>query len=129
MTHTHTHLCIYLCCVGVGVAESVSSVTMDWTARVQSLTGRDDFSSSFCIQTGSGAHPEVGARGFFPGGKAWPGCDADHSPASSAEVKKEYSYTSSHPNAPLWSIMGPLYFFLFMLCTNLLYRELFLRNV
>jgi hypothetical protein len=40
----------------------------------------------------SGAHPAsytVGTGGSFPGGKARPGRDADHSPHSSAEVKEE----------------------------------------
>jgi hypothetical protein len=52
----------------------------------------EDFSSSLCIQTGSGAHPAsctMGTRCPFPGGKARPGRDADHSPPSSAEVKNE----------------------------------------
>jgi hypothetical protein len=31
----------------------------------------------------------MGTGGSFPGGKARPGRDADHSPPSSAEVKKE----------------------------------------
>jgi hypothetical protein len=51
-----------------------------------------DFSSSSCVQTGSGAHPAsytMGTRGSFPGGKAQPGREADHSPPSSAEVKNE----------------------------------------
>jgi hypothetical protein len=49
------------------------------------------FSSNLCVQTGSGAHPAsytVGTAGFFPGGKSRPGRDADHSPPSSAEVRK-----------------------------------------
>jgi hypothetical protein len=40
----------------------------------------------------SGAHPAsctVGTCGHFPGGKARPGRDADHSPKSSAEVVNE----------------------------------------
>jgi hypothetical protein len=48
------------------------------------------FSSSPCVQTGSEAHPvsyPMGTGGPFPGGKARPGRDADHS--SSAEVKYE----------------------------------------
>jgi hypothetical protein len=48
--------------------------------------------SNLCVQTGSGAHPAsctMGTGGSFPGGKGWPGLDADHSPLSSAEVKKE----------------------------------------
>jgi hypothetical protein len=51
-----------------------------------------DFSSSPCVQTGSGAHPAsypMGTGGSFPGGKARLGHDADHSPPSSAEVKNE----------------------------------------
>jgi hypothetical protein len=45
-----------------------------------------------CIQIGYGAHPAsypMGTEGPFPGGKARPGRDADHSPPSSAEVKYE----------------------------------------
>jgi hypothetical protein len=52
----------------------------------------EDFSPNLCVQTGSGAHPAsctVGTGGSFPGGKRRPGRDADHSPPSSAEVKKE----------------------------------------
>jgi hypothetical protein len=50
------------------------------------------FSSGPCVQTGSGVHPAsctMGTGGSFPGGKARPGRDADHSPPSSAEVKNE----------------------------------------
>jgi hypothetical protein len=50
------------------------------------------FVFSPCVQTGSGAHPTsypMGTGGSFPGGKARPGRDADHSPPSSAEVKYE----------------------------------------
>jgi hypothetical protein len=50
------------------------------------------FSSNLCVQTGSGVHPTsytVGTGGSFPRDKARPGHDADHSPPSSAEVKKE----------------------------------------
>jgi hypothetical protein len=41
---------------------------------------------------GSRTHPAfytMGTGGYFPGDKAWLGHDADHSPPSSAEVKKE----------------------------------------
>jgi hypothetical protein len=53
--------------------------------------GAEDFCSSPCVQTGSGAHPAsypIGTGGPFPGGEARPGRDADHTP-SSAEVKYE----------------------------------------
>jgi hypothetical protein len=71
------------------VAQSVQCLT---TAGVRSPTEAEDFSSALCVQTGSGAHPApytMGTGGSFPGGKARPGRDADHSPPSSAEVKKE----------------------------------------
>jgi hypothetical protein len=54
--------------------------------------GSKDFPSNLCVQTGSGAYPAsctLGTGGPFPGGKAWPGRDADHSPPSSAEVVNE----------------------------------------
>jgi hypothetical protein len=44
--------------------------------------GQRILSSNPCVQTGSGAHPAsctVGTGGSFPGGKARPERDADHS--------------------------------------------------
>jgi hypothetical protein len=64
----------------------------DRAIRVRSPAGAKDFSSSLCVQTGSGAHPAtctMGTEGPFPRGKAQPGRDADHSPLSSAEVVNE----------------------------------------
>jgi hypothetical protein len=57
---------------------------------VRSPAWKKDFSSTLCVQPGSGAHPAsctIGTGGPFPGGKARPGRDADHSPPSSAEVE------------------------------------------
>jgi hypothetical protein len=71
---------------------SVGIVSDDRAIEVWSPTRAEDFSSSPCVQTGSGAHPAsypMGTGGSFPGGKARPGRDADHSPPSSAEVKNE----------------------------------------
>jgi hypothetical protein len=64
----------------------------DRAIEVPSPVGAKDFSSSLCVQTGSGAHPAsctMGTGGPFPGGKARPGRDADRSPPSSAEVVNE----------------------------------------
>jgi hypothetical protein len=64
----------------------------DRAIGVRSPAGANDFSSSLCVQTGSEAHPascKIGTGGTFPGGKARPGRDADHSPPSSAEVENE----------------------------------------
>jgi hypothetical protein len=64
----------------------------DRAIGVRSPAGAKGFSSSLCVQTGSGHHPAsctMGTGGPFPGGKALPGRDADHSPPSSAEVVNE----------------------------------------
>jgi hypothetical protein len=58
----------------------------DRAIEVRYPTGAEDFSSSPCVQTDSEAHPAsypMGTGGPFPGGKARPGRDADHSPPSS----------------------------------------------
>ena len=55
----------------------------------------------------------------FPGGKEWPGHDADPSPPSSAEVKKGYSYTSTPPmghtacTKPQCLYKGTLYLYIY----------------
>jgi hypothetical protein len=59
----------------------------DRAIGVRSPAGAEDFSSSLCVQTGSGAHPASCPMGT--GGKAQTGRDADHSPPSSAEVVNE----------------------------------------
>jgi hypothetical protein len=64
----------------------------DRAIGVLSPAGAEDFSSNLCVQTGSGVHPAsctMGTGGPFPGGKARPRRDADHSPPSSAEVVNE----------------------------------------
>jgi hypothetical protein len=64
----------------------------DRAIGVRSPAGEKDFFSILCVQTGSEAHPApctMGTGGPFPGAKARPGRDADHSPPSSAEVEDE----------------------------------------
>jgi hypothetical protein len=64
----------------------------DRAIEVRSPAGAKDSSSNLCVQTGSGAHPAsctMGTGGPFPGGKARPGRNADHSLPSSAEVENE----------------------------------------
>jgi hypothetical protein len=64
----------------------------DRAIGVRSPAGAKGFSSNLCVQTGSGAHPAsctMGIGDSFPGGKARPRRDADHSPPSSAEVVNE----------------------------------------
>jgi hypothetical protein len=59
--------------------------------EVRSPAEAKDFSSSLCVQSGSGPPSLLhnGYRGPFPEAKARPGRDADHSPPSSAEVENE----------------------------------------
>jgi hypothetical protein len=80
----------FLCNTKVKEVSIVSDYGLDDRAiGVRSLAGAEDFSSSLCVQTGAGAHPAsctMTTGGPFPGGKARPGRDADHSPPSSAEV-------------------------------------------
>jgi hypothetical protein len=86
----------------------------DRAIEVRSPTGTEDFSSSPCVQTGSGAHPAsypMGTGGPFPGGEVRPGRDADHSPPSSAKVKYEYELYLLSPHAPPWHVAGHLYLF------------------
>jgi hypothetical protein len=64
----------------------------DRVIKVRSPTGAENFSSSPCVQTGSEAHPAsypMDTGGPFPGGKARPERDADHSPHLVAEVQYE----------------------------------------
>jgi hypothetical protein len=63
-------------------------LTTGWTIGVRSPAGAKDFSSSTCVQTGSGAYPATYPVGTERG-KARPRRDADYSPPSSAEVKYE----------------------------------------
>jgi hypothetical protein len=85
----------HVTCISNGSRSSSGSIVSDYGLDDQGSippTEAEDFSSSLCVQTGSGAHPAsctMGTRGPFPGGKAWPWRDADHSPPSSAEVKNE----------------------------------------
>jgi hypothetical protein len=83
--------------------------------EVRSPAEAKDFSSGLCLQTISGAYPAfcpMGTGGPFPVNKARPGRDADHSPSSSIEVKKEQELDLLSPQAPPWRVVGLLYLFL-----------------
>jgi hypothetical protein len=86
----------------------------DLAIGVWSPAGAKDFSSILCVQTDSGTHPAscpVGTGGPFPGGKARPGRDADHSPPFSAEVGNELELYLLSLQASLWRVAGQLYIF------------------
>jgi hypothetical protein len=50
----------------------------------------------------------MGTGSPFPGGKARPGRDADHSPPSSAEIENEHELYVLSPQAPSWRIVEHL---------------------
>jgi hypothetical protein len=52
----------------------------------------------YVVQTGSGVHPTsytMGTEGFFLWGVKRSGREGDHSPETSAEIKKMWLYTST----------------------------------
>jgi hypothetical protein len=82
----------------------VSRVATGWTTGRSALDSRQrrkDFSSSLCVQTGSGALPASCTMGTgggpFPGAKARPRRDANHSPHLVPRSRMSRSYTSSPP--------------------------------
>jgi hypothetical protein len=66
--------------------------------------------------------------GYFLGVR-WPGCDADHTPPSTAEVIKGWSYTSIHPLGPFRTVTRLLYIFTNIGLTNLSDREVQMRII
>jgi hypothetical protein len=70
-----------------------------------------DFSCSLCVYTGSEAYPAFCTMGTglpFPGAKAWPGRDADHSPQSIAKDENEEELYLLSPQVPSWCVVGQL---------------------
>jgi hypothetical protein len=83
----------------------------DRAIGVRSPEEAKDFSSNLCVQTGSGAHPAsctMGTGGLFPGAKARPGRDTDHSHPSSADVENKQELYLLSPQAPSWRVTGLL---------------------
>jgi hypothetical protein len=76
----------------------------DRGSRVRLPAGAGNFSLHHRIQNGSGAHSAsypMGTRGSILGVKR-PGCEADHSPPSSAGVKERVELYLHSPNMPSW---------------------------
>jgi hypothetical protein len=67
--------------------------------RGRSWVPGQEFSLLQIVQTGSGVHLtsyKMGTGGSFPGVKR-PESESDHSPPTSAEIKKKWIYTSTSP--------------------------------
>jgi hypothetical protein len=70
----------------------------DWVIEARFPAEAKNFSSSLCVQTGSGALPvscTMGTGGHFPGAKTRPGRDIDHSPHLVPWSRMSRSYISS----------------------------------
>jgi hypothetical protein len=71
----------------------------DWGVRVQVSVGSRIFSTSSRPALGLTQPPSQWVAGAFSPGIKRPGREADHSPTTSAEVKKIWIYTSTPPYA------------------------------
>jgi hypothetical protein len=109
--HRRSLACLKLDSQRAGVAQSVQRLTTDRAIEVRSPAEADYFSSILCVQTGSEAHPAsctMGTGGPFPGGKAWPERDSDHSPHLMLRSRMSRSFFP----LPLWAckeVAGQLY--------------------
>jgi hypothetical protein len=101
----------------------------DRAIGVRSRQGAKDFSSSLCVQTGSGAHPAscpLSTGVLSPGVKARPGREADHSPHLVPGSRMSRSYILS-PQASPWRVAGLLYLLHWM--GDRMTQNLFLRRI
>jgi hypothetical protein len=103
----------------------------DRAIEVRSPAKQKDFSSSLCVQTGSGAHPAsctMGTGDPFPVAKRRPGRDADHSPHLMPRSRMSRSYISSPPSASV-ECSGTVLALAHTLCGQMLiYRTLDVRG-
>jgi hypothetical protein len=97
----------------------------DRVIEVRSPTEAEDFSSSPCVQTGSGAHPDSYPMGqwvpgvLHPGVKRGPGVTLTTHPHVVPRLRMSRSYTSPPPHVPPWRVAGQLYFLLLYRCIKL----------
>jgi hypothetical protein len=78
---------------GAGIAQSVQRLATGWTAEGSQFESRygQEFSLLHFVRTSSGAHPAsypMGTGRVLSPGVKRPRLEADHSPPTSAEVKK-----------------------------------------
>ena len=83
----------------------ISEMKSGWTVRGSNAGGGEIFRT--CPDRPWGP-PSLLCNGYrvFPGGKVRPGCDADPSPPSSAEVKNRVELYPYSPQGPSWPMEG-----------------------
>jgi hypothetical protein len=86
---------MYVLC-GAVLAHSIWCLTADWTTRVRSRQWQRIFFSSVCVQISWGPLSLLfnWYQRSFPGGKARPGRDADHSPLLLSRSRMSRRYIS-----------------------------------
>jgi hypothetical protein len=109
---------------GAAVAQAVQCLTTVWTIEVRSPTGAEDFSSSLCVQIGSGAHPasySMGTGVLSLGVKRGRGVTLTTHPHLVPRLRMIRSYTSFPPCAsvacsgttlPFFILFGTAFFLL-----------------
>jgi hypothetical protein len=104
------------CQVEAGLAQAVECLATGWTTGRSGFDPRQEQKGFFLYHLcpdrlwGPPSLLSNGYRGPFPGGKALPGRDADHSPHLVLRSWMSRSYISSPPQAPLRRVAGLLFF-------------------
>jgi hypothetical protein len=84
--------------MGARIVQSVKFLATGWTTGVQFPTGAENFFLRQRVQRPalrSTQPPIQWVPAVLPTGVKQPGCEADDSPPSSAEVKNAWSYSST----------------------------------
>jgi hypothetical protein len=104
-----------------------NQLTLNAVFGIRSSTSAEDFSSSLCLQTASGAHPASCTVGLSTAGAwRWP-LTLVPPLTPNAEVRKEEELYLLFPKAPPWRVAGQPYFAEYGLATamNLQTRDVY----
>jgi hypothetical protein len=101
----------------------------DRAVEVRSRQRWKDFSSSLCVQGPNQTPVRWVLGGPFPGAKAWPGRDADHSPHLVPRSRMSRSYASSPPSAFVACSGTALAFLTTLLVGQIIWRRMRGRSV
>jgi hypothetical protein len=100
-----------------GLAQSVQCLTADRTAGVRSPTKVEDFRPTLVFRPALGPTqpPVQGVPWALSAGvKRGRGVMLTTHPLLVPRLRTSRSYTSCHPDAPIWGVTGPLYFTVYL---------------
>jgi len=92
-------------CSWAGLAELVQQLATGWTVWGSNPSGGETFHTHPEQLCGPPSLLYNGYRVSFLGVKQ-PGCDVDHPPPSSAEVKERVALHLYSPSGPSWPVLG-----------------------